>query len=59
MPPSFSISSATGNPNNGADHAEDAEVSYTITAVWEATNGSDRALYVLPHFLQAMVQRLT
>lgn len=54
MPPSFSISSVTGNSNGGAEHAEDADVSYTITAVWEANNGSDRALCVLPYFPQMM-----
>jgi hypothetical protein len=50
MPPSFSISSVSGSPNEGAEHPEDAEVSYTVTAVWEAANGLDRALCVLPHF---------
>lgn len=50
MPPSFSIASLTGNLNDRAEHAEDAEVSYTITAEWEANNGSDRALCVLPYF---------
>ena len=55
MPPSFNISSVTGNPD-GAEHSEDAEVSYTITAVWEANNGSGRALWVLPYFLQMIVQ---
>ena len=59
MPPSFNISSIIGNPNNGAEHAEDAEVSYTITAVWEASDGSDRALCVLPFFPQVMIQQLT
>ena len=59
MPPSFSISSLTGNPDDGAQYPEDAEVSYTITAVWEAASGSDRALCVLLHFLQMTVQWLT
>lgn len=39
-----------GYPNDGVSHAEDAEVSYTITALWEANDGSDRALCVLPPF---------
>lgn len=52
IPPSFRISSAMGDPNDGAPPAEDAEVSYTITALWEANDGSDRALCVLPSLLQ-------
>lgn len=59
MPPSFHISSVTGNPNDGTEHAEDAEVSYTVTAVWEASNGPYRALSVLPYSPQMMTQQLT
>jgi hypothetical protein len=50
MPPSFKLSSVMGNPNDGTARAEDAEVSYTITALWEANDGSDRALCVLLPF---------
>ena len=50
LPPSFTVSSMTGDPDDGAGYAEAAEVSYTITAVWESNYGSDRALWVLPHF---------
>ena len=59
MPPSFSISSVVGDTPDGAAHAEEAEVSYTITALWGATDGSDQALYVLPSFPQMGVRRLT
>jgi len=48
MPPSFKISSMVGDPNDGIPHPEDAEVSYTVTALWEACDGSDRALCVFP-----------
>ena len=58
MPPSFNISSVMGDPNGGTPHAEDAEVSYTITALWEALDCSDRALCV-PLFLQIMARWLT
>lgn len=59
MPPSFSVSSVSGGPNGGAERTEDADVSYTITAVWEANNGSDRALCVHRCFPQMAVQWLT
>ncbi|KAF9652634.1 hypothetical protein BDM02DRAFT_3183340 [Thelephora ganbajun] len=52
MPPSFKISSVTRDSNDGAPHAEDAEVSYTITALWEANDGSDRALIEAPIIFQ-------
>lgn len=52
MPPSFRISSLMGDSNDGTPYAEDAEVSYTITALWETSDGSDRALCVLPSFSQ-------
>lgn len=55
MPPSFKISSVMGGPDGGMPHAEEAEVSYTITALWEAYDGSDRALCVLPLFPQTTV----
>lgn len=50
MPPSFKISSVMGDPNDRISRAEDAEVSYTITALWEAYDGCDRALCVLPSY---------
>ena len=52
MPPSFSISSGVGNTSGGTAHAEEAEVSYTITALWGANDGSDQALCVLLSFPQ-------
>jgi hypothetical protein len=56
MPPSFRISSVTEDPNGGVQRAEEAEVSYTVTASWEAHRGSDRALCVLLYFLSLMAQ---
>jgi len=53
IPPSFNISSVMEDPNDRALHAENAEVSYTVTALWEAYDGSDRALCVFPSFPQA------
>ena len=50
MPPSFEISSVIGDPNDGTPHPEDAEVSYTVTALWEACDGCDRALCVFPSY---------
>lgn len=50
MPPSFRTSSVVGDAIDGTTHAEEAEVSYTITALWGANDGSDQALYVLPSF---------
>ncbi|KAF9787895.1 hypothetical protein BJ322DRAFT_1105935 [Thelephora terrestris] len=52
MPPSFSVSSASGDPIDGAERAEDAEVSYVVTAVWEANNGLGRALIEAPIIFQ-------
>lgn len=50
MPPSFKVSSVTKDSGDRTQHAEDAEVSYIITAIWEANDGTDRALCVLPRF---------
>ena len=47
MPPSFRISSVVSDSDDGTAHAEEAEVSYTITALWGASDGSDQALCVL------------
>jgi len=59
MPPSFKISSVVGDSPDGAAYAEEAEVSYTITALWGASDGSDQALYVLPPFPRTGAWRLT
>jgi hypothetical protein len=50
IPPSFKISSVMDD--DGTPHAEDAEVSYTITALWEAYDSCDRALCVFPFYPQ-------
>ena len=59
MPPSFRIASVVGDSPDGAAHAEEAEVSYTITALWGANDGSDQALCVLPSFPRTGARRLT
>ena len=56
MPPSFKVSSVMGDLTDGTSRAEGAGVSYTITALWEACDGSDRALCVL-HFSSSMLAR--
>ena len=50
MPPSFNLPSVAGGFSNEAERTENAEVSYTITALWEASSGLDRALCVLLSF---------
>lgn len=45
MPPTFNVSSMVESGSSEPAHSEKAEVTYMVTALWEASNGCDRALY--------------
>lgn len=48
LPPSFNLSSTLQNADHGKTNSEQAEVSYTISALWEAHDHSDSALLEAP-----------
>ena len=47
LPPTFSSVTAGECGPRGRTGVERSEVSYSVTALWEAVDGSDRLLYVL------------
>ena len=45
LPPTLNITSAVEDMNQAKASMEQAEVLYTITALWEANDGSNRTMY--------------